>query len=330
MFAGIVIAGCFDHAERTHPFDPRSDDFENEGALTGVVSSLYAPFAPLAGVEVRVQALDSLNTATSEFLSTTFTDMDGSFLLRLPAARYQLTFKKEKYAIQTDTLLIQTGGIEEVSIALNGLPYTNDLQLSTTHISQWWPPPFEFFILDVTAEVDDLDGVTDVSRVWFEIPELGFVDTLLEATRPGLYSKMLDEPELPAGGIQSLEGKAFTLHIRDQAGLETVFGPQYLVRVIEPTPNPLLPSGLASLTNPTPRLTWEASELPYDFTYRVDVVRVQTNIQTTEQIIEAIPADSLSIVVPESLAVGEYFWTVSVVDEFGNRSRSREAGFRIE
>ncbi len=328
------MAGCFDHAERTHPFDPRSNDFENEGALTGVVSAFYAPYAPLAGVEVRVQAIDSLAqgqaAVSADFLSTTITDAEGAFLLRLPAASYRVSFRKDKYAVFTDTLLIQTGGIEQVNIALNGLPYADELHLTTTHISQWWPPPFEFFILDIAAEVDDLDGVTDVSRVWLEIPALGFADTLVEATAPGIYSKMLDEVDLPAGGLRSLEGKAFTLHVRDQAGTETVTAPQFLVRVIEPTPNPLLPSGLSSLTNPTPRLTWEAAELPYDFTYRVDVVRVQANIQTTEQTMLSIPPDSLSIVVPEPLTVGEYFWTVSVVDEFGNRSRSREAGFRIE
>jgi hypothetical protein len=33
--------------------------------------------------------------------------------------------------------------------------------------------------------------------------------------------------------------------------------------------------------------------------------------------------------VAEPLPTGQYYWTVSVLDAFGNQSRSKEAAFRI-
>jgi len=62
----------------------------------------------------------------------------------------------------------------------------------------------------------------------------------------------------------------------------------------------------------------------------VDVVREETNIQVSVESHENIPSLQTSIRVANPLTPGDYFWTVSVVDAFGNRSRSKEAGFRIQ
>ena len=96
--------------------------------------------------------------------------------------------------------------------------------------------------------------------------------------------------------------------------------------MISPTPLALSPEDLTLLSNDLPEFTWEPISLAYPFSYRIDIVRVDQNIQSLVQTISDIPSTAVSMQATDTLASGEYFWTISIVDEFGNMSRSREAG----
>ena len=115
-------------------------------------------------------------------------------------------------------------------------------------------------------------------------------------------------------------------------GLRRLGADQKLVdRIIEQTPVPAAPQGLEPVADPRPTLTWEPAALPFPFTYRVDVVQVfDANIHTVLHTVEAIPSSATTLRVPAPLGRGTYYWTLSVVDAFGNRSRSKEAGFLVE
>ena len=77
-------------------------------------------------------------------------------------------------------------------------------------------------------------------------------------------------------------------------------------------------------------MRWRATLLPFAFTYRVDLWLVDAagipNLVLSQG---GIAASVLSYTVGAPLAPGDYFWTVWVVDAAGNRSRSKEAGFRV-
>lgn len=330
MFVSLSGAGCFDHADRVHPFDPRSPEFENFGGVTGIVSGIYAPFLPIQGAEVRFRELRTSTTPNPMQLHFSSTNADGSFSFDLPAGEYAFSVEKEKYLSFQDTLRVQAGVSEEKSVTLSGLPYFENVQLASAHISQWWPPPLEQFFIEFNVQAGDIDGVTDISKTWVEVPDLAFADTLVETGTPGNFTKILSQPDLPGISMSALVGRAVSFHVIDRTGNEYVSTPHFISRIIDHTPNPIRPSGLALLSESQPQLSWEASALPFAFRYRIDVVKVQANIQTVEQTIRDIPSDSLNWTITEPLTAGEYFWTVSVVDELGNRSRSREAGFRIE
>jgi hypothetical protein len=69
--------------------------------------------------------------------------------------------------------------------------------------------------------------------------------------------------------------------------------------------------------------------LPHPFTYRVEVFRtLGANVKELYRSQIDIASNTSSIRV-ENVDMGDYFWTVSVVDEFGNWSQSRPAGFSV-
>ena len=145
---------------------------------------------------------------------------------------------------------------------------------------------------------------------------------------PGKFVHTIPASRLPAG-LDALLGHALSLRAIDRSGFENTSSATTIIRVIDETPLALSPDDLSLLDNDQPIFEWAPVVLPYPYTFRIDVVRVDQNVQSTVQVIEDIPSTETMHVASEAIPTGRYFWTVSVVDEFGNRSRSREAGFRI-
>jgi len=129
----------------------------------------------------------------------------------------------------------------------------------------------------------------------------------------------LGDPDLGA-----VVGKPFAF-LAWSSGTRFEVGPAYLFRVIEDVPLTVSPSA-DSVTGPHPTLTWQPFSAAFPFGYRAQVFPSQTNspIWSTP-----IPSGVFSIQVTDSLADGDYYWTITVIDEFGDYSRSREAYFAV-
>ncbi len=317
----MLLGGCLGDLERNNPLDPLAPNFENIGGVAGRVTGFYPPFEGLFDVEVRLMP--------GPFV--TQTDAQGLFALPdVPSGRYQVAVEKEGYVSVTDSLEVTPGRTAEKTLRLDGLPVVAGVTLTTGHLSRWWPLPQDLFSLEVAVWVDDPDGLGDVDSVWLEIPEMDFSRTLPATSEPGRFTLTLSENQLPTGRVHALLGRAFVLNLHDRAGYIQRAPASSLVRVIDQTPVARDPEGLVALSNPAPELHWEAMPLPFPFTYRVEIVRVEANLQTLAQAFTDLDPALTTFSVPVNLAPGSYFWTVSVVDEFGNWSRSKEAGFLIQ
>ena len=104
---------------------------------------------------------------------------------------------------------------------------------------------------------------------------------------------------------------------------------QQLVRVVEDTPTTVAPRQGVLLDNGLPLLTWDPFPPQFLFTYRIDIFRDEAGVAVRVFQISDIAMDVTSRQLPIPLPTGAYFWTVTVIDEFGNQSRSKEAGFLI-
>ena len=231
------------------------------------------------------------------------------------------------FATAYDTTDVELGASAEASFVLNGLPTIDSAQFATVHISRWFPSS-DLFRLDVNVLAGDRDGLPDLDVVVLEIPAAAYVDTLRVGAEPGRFDLQVPEAEL-GRTLHSLIGVSLRLRAIDRLGDETVVSDLGLTRVIDLVPTAASPQSLEAVEDPTPELRWDPVFLPFDHSFRVDVVRVDDDISTSVYVRGGISPDSLTATVPVPLDPGSYYWTVSVTDEFGNRSRSREAGFQI-
>ncbi len=327
LLGPLLWAGCLGDLPRDNPLDPRSDRYRPQGRLEGTVTRLYPPYPPLAGVAVRLlPADDSLQGGR-----LVYTGPNGRFTFdELPPGTYRLLTQAPGFRALQDTLAvtISAGQTQSVTVRMNALPRFIDYEAITVHISRWWPAT-DLYRLEVEATVTDPDDVRDVVRVWLKIPALGFADTL-EAMQPaGRFFKALLQQELPGSSLPNLLGYKLYLGAHDRTG-DTVYTPAFqLVRVIEAVPVALAPRGLATVDTTRPVLRWEPIALPFSFTYRIDLVRREADLDIPILTLEGLEPPRDSVRIPQPLPPGVYYWTVSVVDIFGNRSRSKEAGFQV-
>ncbi|MDX1439289.1 MAG: carboxypeptidase regulatory-like domain-containing protein [Rubricoccaceae bacterium] len=301
-----------------------SDNFVDAGAVAGFVSSYYPPFEGLPSVQVMLRRVEDPSSA---FSGTT--DSGGQFSIpNVPSGMYELLAEAIGYASVVDTVEVQLGALTELDLRMDGLPQVTSHQVRTEHISRWFPAD-DLFRLVIETTVDDPDGLGDIERVLFSVPDFNFSDTLaVTSGDPSRFTRTFDESQLPTT-LQDLLGRTLQIEVRDRLGHAGFAPDAQIVRIIDPTPlaeSPTFPDPVG----PQPGLVWRSLDLPFMFTYRVNVVFVPSAGQQTlvGSYGNLSPSDT-TFTVPDPLSLGDYSWTVAVEDVFGNRSRSKEAGFRV-
>ncbi len=321
----VLASACLEDAERGNPLDPLSDDFVDAGQVSGRVVS-----RSLSGVAAVTVRLEPGGLATT-------TDGTGSYSLQgVPSGDYTVVVEAEGYSTTASSVTVAPGVPATADFELNGLPMLAEWTISTAHISRWWPLE-DLFQIEITAVASDVDGIFDLDKVWLEIPDFSFADTLSSTAEVGTFAKTLPELGLPTTTIHSLLGRLMHISVRDKQDM-TINSPSVqLVRVIDETPEAV---DEAFQTGPqdclieqpgvgaVPLIEWKPLFLPYSFTHRVDIVRVDAGLETPVERIDDI-SSSQTTAGAAPLPAGEYYWTVAVVDEFQNRSRSKQVGFCI-
>jgi hypothetical protein len=319
----VVMTGCLGDAPRSNPFDPLSETYDDRGSVTGLVTDAVLPRRPLVNATVELAAAED----DTERRFRTSTDGNGRFSLTVPDGVWEISVALNGYAAPSDTIAVRAGRTGDVHIVMNGIPVVEQARLNTAHISRWWPQE-SAYELEVVADVSDPDGLNDIVSVRLLLPDEGFAVALSARNAPGRYGATIPQNQLPGGSLHAFVGHDFVVEVRDQPGFSASVKRQ-IVRIIEAVPEALEPHELET-TGPEPLLRWEALRLPYAFTYRIDVVRVSPDVHTVVKSVAGIASTEITYQISDPLDPGEYYWTVSVVDAFGNRSRSREAGFRVQ
>ena len=311
----ILWIGCAPDAPHDNPLDPQSPSFRDAAAVTGTITTLYAPYNPIKGG--LVVSLPEGNAGVS--------DENGVFhLLDLTSGVHTLVAGKAGYSSDTVSVTIVPGKPKQVDFHLDALPVSSDIAAISNHISQWWPGPV--YEAEIAASVSDADGASDIASVSVNIDTLVRAMSFSPADR--MFHASIKSEELPGGTLQWLVGKPVLIKARDNPGNSSSSQPVFITRIIEETPVAVFPSSLDSATA-RPTLAWSQLYLPYPFTYEVRVIRVDAGLQTEVWSRSGITNSVSTMGVDQSLATGSYYWTVAVVDEYGNRSRSKEASFIV-
>ena len=320
----LALAGCLDGAPHDNPLDPLSESYRDAGAVAGRVTGIYPPFEGRAGVRVHLLPLDAAGAER-----VVRTGADGTFRAEgLPGGRYEVRAEDDGFRDAADTLAVAAGEVAQTTLRLDALPVVTSQSAWTVHIEQW-PPRGPLFQLEVRVEATDPDRALDVAAAALVVEGLQFREPLFE-TEPGRFRATLDAAAFPGGRVQALLGRSLRVEVTDHLGNTALGPPLALVRVVEQTPVALRPTiNEAPPPNP-PTLEWGLDSLPFAFTYRVDVALVDgAGVEVVVYSRDGLPPTAATHAVQTVLAPGDYTWTVRVVDEAGNQSRSKPAGFRV-
>ncbi len=314
----FILTGCAPDPPHDNPLDPSSPNYRNEGRVAGKVLGLSLPYAGVPDVLVTI-----LQNGSGQLTAS-----DGSFSFPdAPSGTIALVVSKSNYLADTLRLNLPVGGNVDTVLHIDALPQVSGAQVVTSKVDHWYPGAI--YSATVTASVTDPDGELDIidSTVQVTVDSLSFQMTRTTGSK---YQVIIDGSLLPNQDLQWLVGKQFTISASDHEKGTGTSEPFFVSRIIEPEATPTSPINL-QLTGPSPVLDWNPPGVSYDYTYQLQIVHIDTStgIQTLAWSQSGLSSSSGSFVYPGSLRPGTYFWTVTVIDDYGNSSTSWEASFKV-
>ena len=180
--------------------------------------------------------------------------------------------------------------------------------------------------MQINAELSDIDN--DIDSVFLNIDILDQIHLLAYNTTSKLYERTFSIYELDISSIEQLTGHPLSLSIKDIFDNIHILEISSIKRVIRKEVIFISPSG-NEITSATPTLSWQKFNPGFSHTYSLEVFTSEITPQMVWHV-DLLP-DSLSeYTVDVALVPGEYFWVIWAIDEFGNRSRSKPASFKVE
>ncbi len=314
-FLAVILAGCAPNAPHENSLDPMSPNHKTTGALRGKVLTLGAPYSGIQNALVVIQQNGSAELTAS----------DGSFsFANAPAGLITILVTKASYLNDTIQVTVPLGGSYNAEIHLDALPQISSAQVVTSKIDQWWPGPVYSAL--VTANVTDPDGFLDVDTVYVQVDSLIFGMNPSAANKN--YQVTIGATQLPNQDLQWLVGRQLNVFAIDRSkgiGESPNF---YVSRIIESEPVPTYPTSLDTTTG-SPRFDWNPPPVSFNYTYQLQVVRIDAGTQTVVWSQPGLNSSYVSYSYPGVLPTGTYFWTAAIIDAYGNASRSKEASFVV-
>ncbi len=313
------VLACSRDAPHSNPLDPLNPHHHSAHALTGVVTGIYAPYVPLVNAQVRLPALRQ----------AVDTDEQGHFRFEsIQPGSYLVVAEKGGYRPDSQVVAVpKDADPSPVLFRLDALPRIEHARLTTTHISRWWPAN-DLYMLTATATVYDPDGPADLEATWLECGSWGKIDTLVYQPGRRMFEAEILESELPTRSLVALEGHTFWISSSDRLGARAQSDPLFISRIIDFTPVIESPKGYAE-TSVQPWLRWEKADLPFPHTWSVEIVRIEGGLSLPTWSVSNLHQDSTRVRPPIPLTSGAYYWVLWIVDEWGNRSRSKEGAFKV-
>ena len=311
----LLMSGCIPDASHDNPVDPDSKAFSNSGTLSGNVLSFYQPYLGISGALVTIQPSGIAG----------WTNSAGVFSIRgIPPGNARIIASHAGYL--TDSLDTKTtvGGDAKVDIHLDAIPVVGVCQAVTRKIDQWWP--HAVYSASITGTVTDPDGLGDVVGATLQVDTMRIA--LTYAPSQQVFQATVDAASLPQGNLEWLVGKSLSITARDRIGAIAVGKPFSVTRIIQDAPIPLSPTALDT-ASASPQLFWAQPTLLFPYSYRLELFRLDQGVPSLLWSLSNLSPSLSGYHYTDVLTTGTFFWTISVVDEFGNLSRSKEASFVV-
>ncbi len=313
LLGSILGVACNLNAPHDNPLDP----FWN-GSIEGRILTRRATGISSAWVTVPAVGRSAVTDSLGWF-----------FLLGLPADTVKVFVFCPGYAPDSAQLQLVRGQVDTLFFYLNGLPYFQSCSLTTHVYGRSWPPDPVCF-LNVSARVSDWDGSPDIDSVWCEIPAVGFAGKLDYNPGRKIFLLTLGADSLPGQNLDTLVGQKILFRAVDREGAVVTEELPGITRLMRELPVPLFPSGVDTVYSDT-NFVWQRYGASFHVRYRGEVVRIEgggpAGVVATFETYR--PEDTVQRFDYSLLRPGDYYWTLEVIDRFGNSSRSAEELFRV-
>jgi hypothetical protein len=312
----ISLSACLEDVSRDNPLDPANGN--NSLQLSGQVLTFYHPRKAISQASILIQPGNLV----------VLSDEDGRFTFRnIESGTYTLICQAEGYQLDSANVTVQASFSH--TFLLDGLPQFEKISIKAHHRSRWFPRE-ELYFLELETLVNDPDGIGDIQSVLCEIPAINFTDTLRAGINAGEFSSTLFDSDLPVASVHQLIGRQVHFSVTDDFGTTTISEPKYLTRIIEQSPTLISPVELQPIDNYPIDFQWQRVSVPYPATLKIEIFQINLGIAFRAKEIDNISIQDQAYSYSENLSPGDYFWTLNIIDEFGNSSSSREGTFQIK
>jgi hypothetical protein len=311
----IGVSGCVDDAPRDNPLDPQSDRYVPVGSLSGRLV--------LKNIGSGIAEADIVRRANGASVQT---DSGGYFTVSgLSAGEHSFIAMKSNFPNDTFTVTIPSGGSAQLIREMNSAPIMTSRQILTHKID--YVEFFPRYYISVSATVTDPNGITDLNSVSFAVSTYRFPMEYSPTAKN--FSVTVEKDSFPTNSIEWLIGKPLTIVSMDAQGAVNVGEPFSVTRIIENTATPIT----QDTTTGTPLFKWKPPAVSFNYTSTITVSRrgTETTVWKYPGLIsffEELQYPTDGSVAP--LSAGNYFWTITIVDDFGNTSRSQESYFVVK
>ncbi len=309
----LLFFGC--DAPRENPLDPENPN-NVFTSLNGVVRTVKVPNEPINGVNVfwpNANVVVQTNSLGNFYIEDLF-PKDG-----------YLYFEKTGYS--PDSVFVEWNNMKNINIVqqLNSIPKLVSGKLTSSVENRIGFPDVQVYRLIVETIITDEEN--DVDSVFIKNDELGFRG-ILSNVSVTVFQNQFAPSQMNLTSIDHIIGKEFDVVAKDAVGKTFVIGKLSVKRIIKELIETIAPSN-NEVVQDSVVLNWRRFAPGYPFTYSLGIF---TNTIAPELVWEVKDVSSQEIIykVTGNILPGSYFWVVWVIDEFGNKARSKPASFIIE
>ncbi len=312
LFISLLFFSC--EAPHENPLDPLNGD-SNTAQLTGTVYTISLPREKIAGASI---------TWRNENKSV-FSDENGAYEMRI-SKKTDGFIVCNKEGFFSDSVFIDWEKLTEKSIMFYLNKKTELENASFTSSVIFSNDTTQNQSLLVSIKVKDRDN--DVDSITLANKSVGFFSPLDYNIASGFWQRTFSVFDFSVVSLEELIGKEFSVIVIDFDNREIELNCGYLARVITQQPETVTPREDDEVQVPF-TITWEKYPANFNFKYQIQIFRNEVPAQLVYEE-KNIDKSATSITIEgNGFSVGHYFWTLTVIDEYGNKVRSKPNVFKI-
>ncbi len=254
------------------------------------------------------------------------TGTDGRYLINdiLPYDGW-LQFNLEGYFPESLEVKWNGSKIKTYDEQLNSIPFADSVEFYSSVEKGFGTPDDE--AITVKVKITDRDGPSDIDTLWLSNESINLRSRIGYNPDIEFFQRNFTAEMLNVLSLGELIGRDFSLDIKDYDGRLCNVGTLTIKRVIKSEITPERP--IEETVNVPFNIEWERFEPGFEIEYYLEIFPDNTD---TDPVYTSpyVPSDSTNFRVSYTIPQGSYYWVIWGVDEFGNRTRSRESKFNVE